>query len=164
MKCIELCPRIETDCTWNLHDRWKAVDDGNTVEVQTLRHFDRDEDITNGNLDKIDNSDKVIKNDHISDMTKKNLVTIYLRTNFWDSLGSTLQERKDNFLQALSQGPGESKEFLAEGSDITHSFPKTKDPEFTGLILSVSDAWMESARERVITALARIHQVWFTRI
>lgn len=129
------------------------MDDGNTVEVQTLRHFDRDEYISNRNLDNIDSSDKIIKNDNTEGLTKKNLVTIYLKTNFWESLGSALQERKDNFLQALSQGPGESREFLAEGSDITHSFPKTKDPEFTGLILSVSDAWMESAREQSDTSL-----------
>ena len=139
------------------------MDGGNIVEVQTLRHFDRNEDTSNcnlqDNLDMIENSDKVMKNDHISDMTKKNLVTIYLRTNFWDSLGSTFQERKDNFLQALSQGLEESGEFLAEGSAIIHCFPKTKDPEFTGLILSVSDAWMGSARKRVKTALARIHKV-----
>ena len=142
--------RVDTEYNWNLHERWRAVGrDG--VEVQTLRHFDRDEeDISDYDLvevDEIDNGEKVINSDMITNkLTKKNLVTIYLRTNFWESLGTTLQERKDNFLQMLSQGQG-GGDFPAEGSEVTHSFPKTKDPQFTGLILSVSEAWMESAEK-----------------
>ena len=139
--------RVDTEYNWNLHDRWKVVDT-DTVEVQTLRHFDKDEDISDYELlevDKIDNSDNIDKSDKITKLTKDNLVTIYLRTNFWESLGTMLQERRDNFLQMLSQG--EPGHFSAEGSEVTHAFLKTKDPEFTGLILSVSEAWMESAKK-----------------
>ena len=139
--------RVDTEYNWNLHDRWKVVG-SDTVELQTLRHFDRDEDMLDYDDDRnnIINTDNIDKAGEITKLTKKNLVTIYLRTDFWDSLGAVLQERKDNFLEMLSQGQGiEPGDFPVGGSEVTHSFPKTKDPQFTGLILTVSEAWMESA-------------------
>ena len=69
--------------------------------------------------------------------------TVSLATDFWESLGPTLQQRKDNFLELVSYLDG--GEFPKEGSDVVASFLKKADPNYTILLLKVSDAWAESA-------------------
>ena len=69
--------------------------------------------------------------------------TVSLATDFWESLGSTLQQRKDHFLELISYIEG--GEFPTEGSNVVASFLKRADPNYTILLLKVSDAWADSA-------------------
>ena len=120
----------------NKHESW-PVHDSDTVEIEAQRRFEDNHSRTEVGKDdheKNDMGDWLDKIDKLNDGTKTRCFTIYLRTGFWESLGTTLQERKVNFLDVISQGvPGE---FPMEGSEVVHSFHKTKGKIVNHLILS----------------------------
>ena len=62
-------------------------------------------------------------------------ITFSVGTNFWESVAHAPHERSERFLETISYL---YPEFPVEGTDVTGSFLRPKDPEFTVVVLKVS--------------------------